>query len=862
MAFQGLSKHEEIARQRLQRDTRTLGERTLATLRSLPAIGMVYLMLVGLVVAYPEFFDIWLIVGLGYGVVPATARPDTPFRIRRSMDVVDHKDLPPGGGKPRRGRGIFLLGNRIEDNAEIWSANEDMRTHVFQIGSTGAGKTEALIGLVFNTMVMGSGVVYLDGKADVKLWGQFFSMARQMGREDDVLVINYMTGNADTTQRRADKLSNSTNPFTTGNAESNTQLLVDLMDTAGSGGDMWKGRAISWLSSLMPPLHELRDQGYINLHVGEIRANAPPLAYFKLMEHPGLSERSRDGMRAFLSTVPGYNPAKKPDQQSSSFLDQYGFQTMQFTRILGSLADTYGHIYSTAAGEVVYKDVVLNRRLLLGLLPALEKSRAELGNLGKINVTAMKSMMGTELGGKLEGSKLDLLDARSTNAPTPFTAIFDEFGYFMPDGAALMWAQARGLGFCLVAAGQDLQAFFRTSREETMAIVANCNLKIVGKLEDPDATYDMVRKIAGQAYTAESEGYEQDVQGLVGGFRSRLGARVTQADRITLQDLKNQVEGEIHLFVKSEIIRARTFYAGPKLAKEFRLNHFVRVLPPDIETIRARRLDVRGLLASLTVSPFVDLKPEPDAISPLADIARSAPVLKYTHQGAERGIALLMALCQAEASETTTAGGEAGGGGLAHRLVPEPDDGITAPAASLSLANAPAEAAMVDQMADLLGIGPAPAPMQDISVHETEDATFDGGRLESTNIFESSPPARSLADQMAEIASAALPMIDTLFDLSKAGGKQIQGAGTTEDGTEVGALDRSETQARLSRIALGLGARTEEAAEVADSMVEAAVHGTSYPVPPKPAATADKQETMESVMSDLEALMTAPGGGS
>lgn len=89
---------------------------------------------------------------------------------------------------------------------------------------------------------------------------------------------------------------------------------------------------------------------------------------------------------------------------------------MQFTRIMSSLADTYGHIFATEQAEVNLKDVAINCRILLVLLPALEKSRPELGNLGKIIVAGMKNMMGTQLGGRIQGSKLELLDKRATNA--------------------------------------------------------------------------------------------------------------------------------------------------------------------------------------------------------------------------------------------------------------------------------------------------------------------------------------------------------------------------------------------------------------------------------------------------------------
>ena len=46
---------------------------------------------------------------------------------------------------------------------------------------------------------------------------------------------------------------------------------------------------------------------------------------------------------------------------------------MQLTRVFGSLADTYGHIIRTNLAEVDFKDVVLNRRILVVLLPALRK---------------------------------------------------------------------------------------------------------------------------------------------------------------------------------------------------------------------------------------------------------------------------------------------------------------------------------------------------------------------------------------------------------------------------------------------------------------------------------------------------------
>ncbi len=76
---------------------------------------------------------------------------------------------------------------------------------------------------------------------------------------------------------------------------------------------------------------------------------------------------------------------------------------MQLTRVFSSLADTYGHIIRTNLAEVDLKDVVLNRRILVVLLPALEKSPDELSNLGKVIISSFKAMMASGLGEKVEG---------------------------------------------------------------------------------------------------------------------------------------------------------------------------------------------------------------------------------------------------------------------------------------------------------------------------------------------------------------------------------------------------------------------------------------------------------------------------
>ena len=83
-----------------------------------------------------------------------------------------------------------------------------MRTHVLIFGSTGSGKTEALISMAYNALLQASGFIYVDGKGDNSLFAKLFSMVRSMGREDDMLLINFMTGARDIIGPQEKRLSN------------------------------------------------------------------------------------------------------------------------------------------------------------------------------------------------------------------------------------------------------------------------------------------------------------------------------------------------------------------------------------------------------------------------------------------------------------------------------------------------------------------------------------------------------------------------------------------------------------------------------------------------------------------------------
>jgi intracellular multiplication protein IcmO len=593
--MRGIDSRHEIDPTRLLRDTRTLGQR-IAEFFSKPSnVSVVIFSTAVIGFAVPELVLLALIFGVAFFVYTITRKQKLPFRLPKVAHVKDYNDLKPGIKTPNIARGIAFFGNDIKSSEELWFANEDMRTHALIFGSTGSGKTEALVSIAFNALTQGSGFIYVDGKGDNSLYAKVFSMVRSMGREDDLLLINFMTGARDIVGPQEKRLSNTMNPFCQGSSSMLTQLVVNLMGSSqqsGGDGDMWKGRAIAFVEALMRLLVYMRDEGSILLDANTIR-NYFDLGRLEAMVIDKVFPRDdqesvnietvpklvTDPLRNYLNTLPGYNKEKK-GKQVSQVLEQHGFITMQLVRSFSSLADTYGHIIRTNLAEVDFKDVVLNRRILVVLLPALEKSPDELANLGKIIVASLKAMMAAGLGDEVEGDYRDVIERKPTTAPTPYLCILDEYGYYAVQGFAVVPAQARSLGFSAIFAGQDLPAFQKTSKEEAASIGANTNIKICMKLEDPTETWDFFTKTAGEAYVTKVDSFQTKETSMANTYMDTKSSSFEKRARVDLLDLKDQSEGEAHIFFKSKIVRARMFYANPTPVARLKLNQFLKVEPP------------------------------------------------------------------------------------------------------------------------------------------------------------------------------------------------------------------------------------------------------------------------------------------
>ncbi len=610
-----------------------------------------------------------------------------PFKL--ALKFPKYANLPdpnnPTPGKPGAGKseGILYLGNIVDKEEttyenELWLTNSDARTHILYLGTTGSGKTEGLKALVTNALSWGSGYVYVDGKADTDLWASLYAIARRFGRDDDLLVLNYMTGNSDD-----GSTSNSMNPFSNGSSSYLANMITSFMPDAGGDNAMWKERAVALMFALMPALTYKRDHQGMLLDIGVVRDHIELQPIIRLSRDPGLSERVTHALVGYLHTLPGFVDAafddegnERPPSPDQPMYDlqvarqQHGYLSMQFTRSLQMMADEYGYIFKAQLADVDVLDVVLNRRIMIVLIPSLEKALEEAANLGKIVAASLKGMMGATLGNTVEGAWETAISSKQTRSASPFMTVFDEVGYYTAPGMAVMAAQARSLGFSLVFASQDLPAMEKRVKTESKSIVGNCNLKLYGRIEDPTDTMDFIAKHTQNDYVMETTSMKAPVNTvsslfMTTPFYDNRDAKIEKRIKFDGDHLKFQREGEVHYTFAELFGYARMFYVDAGKVKSLRVQRMLPV-PGTTSSTAARERTMHELVAKLkdeewtaaSASGAVTASPEIDAL--VKDFAGAGEEKRNLIEAGISAVVNISALPPKPKAETVTDKGSRG----------------------------------------------------------------------------------------------------------------------------------------------------------------------------------------------------------
>jgi intracellular multiplication protein IcmO len=633
--------HREVVR-----DVRPLGKRIADSFMS-DGVWMVLALMAGSLVFFPGLTVPVLLVApflFWYGQVQVR-KYGWPLKAPIYLGVEDPADLNPVNGRMRKGEGIFLLGWERLTGRPLYLTNSDLRAHLYLIGVSGAGKTETLMGFVWNALVEGSGMILIDGKGEIVIPNRVIAMARAFLREDDVLIVNFQTGGKDRVVADKRRTSNIANLLALGASTELSEMMTALLDSGPNTDQMWLGRTESLIKALMPSLVWLRDHADEPLSPSRFRSAVELREILKIYRDERIPWRVRAGLEGYLKTLPGGIPkapgaaltaedieamkasyrqmlnAAPPegvsetqyqqfkariqadlqaleqgqaptggqDANEATREEQHGYVIMQLTKSLGIMADIYWYITDSSYTEIDWVDVALNRRIVIVLLPTLGLSKQGAESLGKIVTASVKAMMNRVLGDTVERRRGDPRFKTLTQGDHPFYIIFDEKPAYIVDGEDVIATQARSLGFSVSYGAQAHSHMLEKNAETAKAIAgAATRTKLIAGVEDYE-TMDMAIKLGGEVWKPVQNAYEYNLQSEFGGIRSGPTISVQKEALVNLEELKSQKEGQAHVFMALQrktgeiqrVIKANLIYVVPKEPDAVHIQHLVPNIRPE-----------------------------------------------------------------------------------------------------------------------------------------------------------------------------------------------------------------------------------------------------------------------------------------
>ena len=687
---------------------------------------------------YFNLVSVTLPVAILTAALPVLAVATIPFLLFCVVTHITTKSLLPvrypmgfkdDKGKP--GTGIMYVGavdsnSEYEEFKEIWLSDDDMRKHLLILGSTGSGKSEALKALFYNALNWSSGFFIADGKADNKLPTDVYTMCRSNGRDPDLLILNFLLAGKTPEQVRRSRRrrTNKLNPFPAADADTIIQMGANLLPKVEGDAKNWQEKALNLWRSVVQALAYKRDtQGFdlsVSVFIDFMSLDKVEDLYIEGYEESlardGEWSYGYAGVKNYLeSGCPAYQVSKllkkrgfskdeapqaaaiqkrggsgKEFEQDTMAYEQHSYRTNQLMPVLNLLDKTYGFIFRDKYPEIDMSDVTLRNRILVMLIPSLEKSAAEAENLGKLSIACLRVMMSKNLGAEVEGDHEELLGSKATNSPYPYLVALDELAYYFSDGIAVMFAQARSLGTSMIAAAQDLEKLTEGTRQaEAGAMIANTVVKFFMRIDDTGKTAEMAQKVIGRATVAVKKVYRFNGMG----YTRKSEIDLQEVDRVSTQRMQSfgQGEGVINALGRTHFMK--WFYMGKDIeqhrVKSYRINRFLQVAGPSKNEIVANSIPLdefndpyrkgKELLAILKQEKILNLSVPYSRL--LEDLGQYASTISPHEKAEQRAILLYMfarrAVLGAMGGEIAKPGGASGGrssgGTQAHRPAPRVD---------------------------------------------------------------------------------------------------------------------------------------------------------------------------------------------
>jgi intracellular multiplication protein IcmO len=447
------------------------------------------------------------------------------------------------------------LGYCVDSGKPIVIDYDKWMRHCFIIGQSGVGKTVLGEWLMFQQIVRGGGLIFIDGKLDEGNLKKIHAMATWAGRRDDLLVVN----------PGKPEQSNTYNPILIGDAdEVSARILSPFPSTENNpGADHYRQQANQAITTVINGLKSIP----VNSHLKSIGIEGMAYNFFDLQ----LMLQNQKALEFVLDKINRRSPG---GQQFLSWLEQFksinkdGITSIDIKKMKDTFGGIGGRMHSFGTGkfgkvtgsyypEVNLYEAIMSNKIVYIALPTMGKAEAA-SNFGKMAVGDYRTAVSW------------LQDTPKHLRPWPPTlCFFDEAGSYVTPAWARIFEQARSAHQVLVPAVQTLANLEAVSPELKAMVMGNTLTKVIFKLGEGETVQQIADFIGTDSYRSMSVGYTaaesesgQDSAAVSGSSSASAGRNITFREteeyRVKPTTLSGLGQGEaIVYYDNSEIYHIR-----------------------------------------------------------------------------------------------------------------------------------------------------------------------------------------------------------------------------------------------------------------------------------------------------------------
>lgn len=372
----------------------------------------------------------------------------------------------------RKDWGGMLLGYTTDTGKPLVIPWDAWMRHCFILGQSGMGKTVLGEWLMFQQIMRGGGLIWIDGKIDADNIAKLDAMCAYAGRRDDLRVVN----------PDDPSMSNTYNPVLEGDADEVASRIISLIPSAETnpGADHYRQSANQGITTTVSAIRATGNAyGFLDLSILLQSGDA--------MEHlanmlPAGSEQAAM-YRLFLERFRTVDRTGKVVLDIKKVSDLFGGVG---GRLFSFGEGNFGKITNTYSPDVrMYDDIVANRIIYIAL-PTMGKAEAA-SQFGKMTVGDYRSAIAR-------------IQSRLTKAARPWPptlGFFDEAGSYVTQAWARIFEQSRSAHQVLVPGVQTIANLDAISPELREMVLGNTVTKAtfrVGTNDTAETMADLIGK--------------------------------------------------------------------------------------------------------------------------------------------------------------------------------------------------------------------------------------------------------------------------------------------------------------------------------------------------------------------------------